>query len=182
MKGIVFVELLAMADAAAGEEAVDAVVAKCPLSTKGAYTAVGTYPAEELNALVGGFSQVTGASIDALQRQFGHWMLARFVDTFPVFFESQPDAFSMLESIENEVHVEVRKLYPDSELPKFETTRIGDDTLKMVYRSPRKLIAFCHGLIEACLTHYGETADISCFDRSTADMGVAEFVIKRRDA
>ncbi len=179
MKGVVFVELLAMADSAVGEAAVDKVVARCPLSTKGAYTTVGTYPASELNLLVDGFSEATGAPIDALQKQFGHWMLARFVESYPKFFSTQPDGFTMLESIEGEVHTEVRKLYPDAELPAFRTERIGDDALLMTYSSPRRLIAFCHGLIEACLAHYGETASVERTDRSTPELGIADFMIRR---
>jgi Haem-NO-binding len=182
MKGIVFVELLAMADHALGEDAVDGVIARCPLSSKGAYTAVGTYPSSELGQLVDGFSHASGDSIPALQRAFGHWMLRRFAATFPVFFEVQQDAFTMLESIENEVHAEVRKLYPDAELPTFDTVREGDDTLVMTYRSPRRLIDFCHGLIEECLVHFGEQASITCTDLSTAEMGVAEFRIVRKAA
>ncbi len=182
VKGVVFVELLKLADARVGEEVVDSVVAKCPLSSGGAYTAVGTYPASELDTLVGALSDATGTSVDALQRQFGHWMLRRFVATYPSFFESRSDAFDMLESIETEVHVEVRKLYPDSELPTFETERLEGDVLKMTYKSPRRMIAFCHGLIEACLEHYNESADIGRTEMSTAGMGIAEFVIRRKAA
>lgn len=179
MKGVVFVELLAMADTTIGEDAVDQVISRCPLASKGAYTAVGTYPASELRDLIDGFSTQAGASIDTLQHKFGHWMLARFAATYPAFFWAQSDAFAMLESVETEVHTEVRKLYPDAELPTFETDRPDADTLLMTYRSPRRLAAFCQGLIEACLAHYGETADITRLDQSTSSLGVAKFIIHR---
>lgn len=179
MKGVVFVELLAMADEAVGEAVVDRVVARCPLMSKGAYTTVGTYPVSELNQLVEGFSEQTGASVEALQHKFGQWMLGRFADGYPDFFKAQPDAFAMLESVETEVHTEVRKLYPDAELPTFETRRLAPDTLQMIYRSPRRLQAFCQGLIEACLAHYGETAEITRVDHATADLVEAEFTIRR---
>ena len=179
MKGVVFVELLNMAEQAVGEDAVDEVVSKCPLASKGAYTSVGSYDCKELTTLVSGFSSATGHSVDALQKQFGHWMLRRFTESYAQFFDAKTDAFSMLESIENEVHVEVRKLYPDAELPKFETRRLCGHAMQLVYRSPRRLIAFCHGLIEATLKHYGEEATITCVDRSTDEMGIAEFTITR---
>jgi len=179
MKGVVFVELLNMAEAAVGEDAVDSVIAKCPLSSKGAYTSVGSYDSSELGTLVSGFSDATGSPVEALQKQFGHWMLRRFTESYAPFFAVKPDAFSMLESIENEVHVEVRKLYPDAELPRFDTSRPAPDTLLLTYSSPRRLIAFCHGLIEACVKHYGETATIVCTDKSTPETGIAEFVITR---
>lgn len=182
MKGVVFVELLEMADKAVGEEAVDRVIARCPLSSGGAYTAVGTYPAEELGHLVTAFSEAAGAPPEALQRSFGHWMLTRFAETYPAFFQAQPDAFTMLESVEGEVHTEVRKLYPDAELPKFETERLACGALRMTYISPRRLADFCHGLIEACLAHYGEKADIQRTDRSSGVLGIVDFVIRRTAA
>lgn len=179
MKGVVFVELLAMADSTAGEAAVDQVMSRCPLASKGAYTRVGTYPSAELKQIINGLSEATGTSVDVLQHQFGRWMLARYFETYPAFFKRQPDAYTMLESIESEVHAEVRKLYPDAELPTFETERVGDDILRMTYRSPRRLVAFCKGLIEACIDHFGESATVSCTDRSTANMGIADFVVTR---
>jgi hypothetical protein len=33
---------------------------------------------------------------------------------------------------------------------------LGLDRLRMVYRSPRPLGAFCKGLIEACLAHFDQ--------------------------
>ena len=182
MKGVVFVELLAMADATVGEDVVDEVISGCPLASKGAYTRVGNYPASELGHLVGGLGKATGATVEALQRGFGRWMLRHFVQTHPSFFQAHPDSFSMLESIDDEVHAEVRKLDPDAELPHFVTMRVGDDALHMTYSSPRRLIAFCHGLIEACAEHYGETVEISCKDVSTSEMGIAEFMIRRTEA
>jgi hypothetical protein len=182
MKGVVFVELVAMAENAFGENAVDTAISRCPLTSKGAYTTVGTYDHAELGQLVGAFSEHSGLSVDDLRRTFGHWILGRFAETYPSFFESQPDAFSMLESVEGEVHAEVRKLYPDADLPTFETERPDQASLRLVYRSPRRLGTFCHGMIEACLGYYGETADIIALDQSTPEMGVVEFLIRHTAA
>lgn len=154
MKGIVFVELLAMAEAAVGEAAVDEVLDGLDIASGGAYSGVGNYPCSELMAIVGALSARTGVPGEALQRQFGEWMLARFVAGYPAFFEGRRDALDMLEAIEGEVHVEVRKLYPDAELPRFETARDGD-ALRMRYVSERPLVAFCEGLIRACAAHFG---------------------------
>jgi hypothetical protein len=177
MKGIVFVELLSMAEETVGEAAVDRVLDRCPLSSGGAFTSVGTYPASDLNAIVGGLSEETGASPADLQRAFGRWMLRRFAEGYAGFFQVHTDAFSLLDAVENEIHVEVRKLYPDAELPTFETVRVGLDTFKLTYRSPRRLIAFCEGLVAGVLEHYGQRGSIAVTDLSSEDMGVAEFVI-----
>ncbi|MBT0958488.1 heme NO-binding domain-containing protein [Alphaproteobacteria bacterium KMM 3653] len=160
MKGVVFVELLSMAETLIGEDAVDDVLDATELASGGAYSAVGNYPCSELMALVGAFSAHTGHSVAFLQTTFGKWIFDKFAESYTVFFEGKTDAFTMLESIEGEVHVEVRKLYPEVELPRFETNRVDANTLEMVYASERPLVDFCQGMIEACLIHFGQEAVI----------------------
>jgi hypothetical protein len=179
MKGMVFVELLRMAEDAFGEAAVDEVLDSAELSTGGAYNAVGNYPCGELMQIVQAFSERSGAPVPELQRLFGHWMLKRFLEAYPGFFAGKADSFQMLEAIEGEVHVEVLKLYPDAELPRFATERLADGGLRLVYRSPRPLVPFCRGLIEACLEHFGETAEIVLVDRSSGAGAEAEFTLRR---
>ncbi|NDR56275.1 heme NO-binding domain-containing protein [Aliiruegeria sabulilitoris] len=161
MKGVVFVELLAMAEDAFGEDVVDTVIDKADLAHGGAYTAVGNYPCEELVKIVDAFSAHSGLSPELLQRKFGHWMMGFFGQHYPAFFENKSSSFEMLEAVDQEIHVEVLKLYPDAELPRFETDRTGEGQLEMVYSSPRPLVSFCHGLIEACVERFDETAEIA---------------------
>ncbi len=177
MKGVVFVELLNMAESIAGEDAVDAILDECPLKTGGAFTAVGNYPCSELMILVQAFSEKLNAPVSELQNKFGRWMFRRFVEGYPAFFVGKDDAFTMLESIEDEVHVEVRKLYPEVELPTFATERLDAATLKMVYCSERPLIDFCQGMIEACIEHFKEPANIQKTDHSTDTAFKADFNI-----
>lgn len=179
MKGMVFVELLAMAEGLLGEESVDEVLNTCPLSSGGAYTTVGNYPCGELMAIVQAFSDRSGAPVAQLQRNFGHWMHQRFVEGYPSFFAERADALSMLEAIEDEVHVEVRKLYPDVELPSFESQRLDDgQTLRLTYRSPRPLSDFCHGLVEACVVYFGRPAEIQRRELQSENGMATEFTIR----
>ena len=161
MKGIVFTELLEMAEQAVGEEAVDDILDQLALESGASYTSVGNYPCSELMRIVGAISELTGIPGEDLQRKFGAWMHGRFVQGYPQFFEDKTTVLEMLEAIETEVHVEVRKLYADAELPRFETLWIDDSALRMTYRSDRPLVAFCHGLIEACVNHFGQAASVS---------------------
>ena len=160
MKGTIFVELVSMAEDAFGEEVVDEVLAKADLDNDGAFTAVGNYPCSELIKIVVAFSDHSGISAEKLQRMFGHWMMDHFVENYAEFFSGKTDSFSLLEAVDGEIHVEVKKLYPDAELPVFETERLGDDQLKLTYSSPRPLVEFCHGMVEACLERYNQTAKI----------------------
>lgn len=178
MKGIIFTELLAMAEESFGEEAVDEVIEASDLPSGGAYTAVGNYPCEELFTLIGGFSAHSGMSEDGLQRVFGNWMMQTFSRHYPQFFEGRACSLDMLEAIEDDIHVEVRKLYPDADLPSFESRRDGPNSLDMIYRSPRPLADFCHGLIESCADHFGETARIYRSDGSEDGQTVATFRVE----
>lgn len=177
MKVTVFVELIKMAEDAFGEDVVDDVLDKANLENDGAFTAVGNYPCSELVKIVEAFSAHSGISPVALQRKFGHWMMAHFGDHYPQFFADKSNAFEMLEAVDSEIHVEVRKLYPDAELPRFVTERQSDAHLTMAYSSPRPLVEFCHGLIEACVERFDETADIARNEAAAHDSG-AVFQIK----
>ncbi|TVP69053.1 MAG: guanylate cyclase [Rhodobacteraceae bacterium] len=180
MKGIVFVELIRMAETEIGEDAVDDILDQCALSSGGAYTAVGNYPCAELLILVEAFSSRTGLASAEVQRRFGKWMHEHFVLSYPSFFTDKPDALAMLAAIEDEVHVEVRKLYPEAELPRFETERIDANKLQMTYRSPRPLNDFCQGLVEGCVDHFGHRADISRQDLPSSEEHVSHFTINLR--
>jgi len=177
MKGIVFVELLRMAESVIGEAAVDDILDSLDLTSGGAYTSVGNYPCDELMVLVRAFSSHTGTPEADLQQLFGRWMHTQFVTHYPGFFEGKRDALVMLGAIEDEVHVEVRKLYPDAELPSFSTEHLGPDGLRMTYRSPRPLSDFCHGLVAACVDHFGRPADIARRDLDGQAATVSEFTI-----
>ncbi|CUH50748.1 heme NO-binding domain-containing protein [Shimia marina] len=179
MKGVVFVELIHMAESVMGETAVDHILDKIELQSDGAFSAVGNYPCSELLRIVEAFGAELNAPVEALHVQFGHWMFARFVQGYPIFFEGKPDGFAMLESIEDEVHVEVRKLYPEVELPRFTTQRQGPDSLRMVYSSERPLQHFCRGLIEACMAHFNHQATLQMTDHSAEGRCTAEFLIQK---
>lgn len=178
MKGIVFTELLDMAEQAVGEDAMDDILDGLELESGGAYTAVGNYPCSELMQIVSAVSDHSGIPGDALQRKFGAWMHKRFLHSYPQFFEDKATALHMLGAIETEVHVEVRKLYPDAELPRFQTEWLGQDRLRLRYASERPLVAFCHGLVEACTEHFGAKADIS-FEQVSVKEAVFDVQLER---
>jgi hypothetical protein len=167
-----------MAENAFGEAVVDEVIEKADLPSGGAFSRVGNYPCEELMTLVQGFSHHSGIPGAELQRLFGHWMMNSFAQHYPGFFVGKGGSLDMLAAIEGEIHVEVRKLYPDADLPQFDTARPAPDRMQMTYRSPRALADFCQGLIEGCVSHFGETAHIDRKDHVGAGQTEADSHIK----
>lgn len=178
MKGIVFTEFLEMVEEKFGYETVDELLTENDLPSGGVYTAIGTYSHAEMVTLVSHLHRKTEIPLPQLLYVFGQHLFQTFTKAYGHFFEGVDGAFAFLESIEEYIHVEVRKLYPDAELPKFETQRIGDNTLEMIYRSDRRMADLAAGLIASSLEHFGEKATI---ERETMDDegSVEKFIIKK---
>ncbi|MBZ0121035.1 MAG: heme NO-binding domain-containing protein [Sandaracinaceae bacterium] len=182
MKGVVFTELLEMVEDRFSLEVLDQVIERAELPSGGVYTSVGTYPFEELAALVRELSAVTGLPANDLLTAFGRHLLQRFAKGFPAFFTQAPTAFDFLERVESVIHVEVRKLYPDAQLPQFEWERQDRDHMTMLYRSPRRLSALAVGLIQGCADHYSESIDVSTEDVSDGSGEAVRLTLTRRAA
>ncbi len=182
MKGLVFTEFMEMVEQTFSADMVDDIIEASALPSGGAYTAVGTYPHSEMVSLVQNLSRQTGVSAPDLIKTFGQYLFGRFIKLYPMFFINTPDAFDFLESIENYVHTEVRKLYPDAELPTFEIIRDGERSLTMIYRSQHPFAALAEGLIEGCLEHYQIKAQLGIVDHAQGRGTHVAFHITRMDA
>lgn len=179
MKGIVFTEFLDMVEDEFGPELADQIIEQSDLATGGVYTAVGTYPHSEIITLFTNLAKTTGKSIPTLLRNYGHYLFGRFYKRYPFFFEKPTNTFEFLTTIENTIHVEVRKLYEDAELPTFECRHNGDDQMEMTYRSARALSDLALGLIEGCAAHYAEKIEISREDLSDGKGTCVKFHLRR---
>ena len=180
MKGIVFTEFLEMAEERFSLSMVDAVLERVAPASGGIYTAVGTYPAEELVGLLMELSKQTSLPPATLLKDFGGHLLRRFAQTQPEFFAGARSSLEFLQSVEDHIHVEVRKLYPDAELPSFECQSEGEDELVMTYRSPRGLADLAEGLMAECALHYGERVSITREDLSAGKGQHVRFRLHRQ--
>jgi hypothetical protein len=158
MKGIVFDLLEQVVTSELGEDKWDALLDATGLA--GAYTAVGTYPHEELLALVDAASEVTGTPPDDLVRWFGREALPLLYTRYPSFFDPHTGTRSFLLTLNDVIHPEVRKLFPGAYAPSFVVDSSNDDVVELGYESHRGLCTFAEGLIEGSATHYGETVSI----------------------
>lgn len=181
MKGVVFTEFLELVETAFSPAMADAIIVRADVPSKGAYTAVGTYDHAEMLALVTELSKATGAPIPALVHTFGGHLFKRFSVGFPQFF-AVPSAFDFLARVHDYIHVEVRKLYADAELPSFETSRPDDRTLIMIYRSRRPFADLAAGLIDAAVAHWGGGIDVARESLPEAGTTAVKFTLTRRAA
>jgi len=156
MKGIIFTEFLTMVESEFGDEMVDTIITDSNLPSKGAYTSVGTYNHQELFSLVSSLSKHSKIEVSELVKAYGIHVFTIFTNAYKYMFEGINDAFSFLDNIENGIHVDVLKLYPEAELPHIDISRPDNNTLILTYSSVRKLADFAEGLITGCLDHFKE--------------------------
>lgn len=155
MKGVIFTEFLEMVETTFSADVADRLLDECDLPSGGIYTAVGTYDHQEIVAMIIKLSEISGIAVPDLIKAFGNYLFPRFRTLYPGFFEGIDSALDFLSQIESVIHLQVLKLYPDAQLPRFEIQRPDHQTLVMTYYSDRHMGDLAEGLIEACIKHYG---------------------------
>lgn len=161
MKGIVFTEFLEMVESTFGLQTVDAIIEKCELPSEGVYTSVGTYDFNEMVSLLSELSVQTGISQENLLYSFGHYLFTSLANAHPDVVANYKTPIALLNCIEDHIHVHVKKLYPDAELPEFKILSKTDKTLEMIYSSSRGLYALAHGLIVKTFEHFGNMVNVN---------------------
>lgn len=160
MKGIIFTEFLELVEDKFGLETVDEIITASELSNGGAYTAIGTYNFAEMLSLLTHLSDRTKLSVNQLLLTYGEHFFAILRKSYPQLIERYEEPIALLSSIENHIHVEVRKIYPDAELPTFEILEKTENHLEMVYKSSRAMSSFGLGLMNKTFEHYNAKANI----------------------
>ena len=118
----------------------------------------------ELVRLVTALSNATGLNTQQLIFIFGEQLFQRFSVNYPTLFGNVHNAFDFLSHIDGVIHVEVRKLYPDAELPKLECEQPSPNELTILYSSPRGFGDLAAGLIAGCIKHFDEPISVTRTD------------------
>lgn len=160
MKGIIFSEFIDMVDDKFSIETSERLIDEVKTHSNGAYTTVGTYDSQEMVDMVTKLSEITCIPVPDLLRTFGRHLLMRFAEIFPVFFEGVTSAFDFLPMVDSYVHMEVKKLYSDAELPSFICVSPSPGKIEMTYSSARKFQDLAEGLILGTADYFNECVDI----------------------
>lgn len=160
MKGIVFTEFLEMVEEKFDLAAVDQMIETAGLDSGGAYTSVGTYDHEELLTLVGALHKLTGMPVNDLLVIYGKYLLPKLLTINPELTSQFRSCFELVAAVDEIIHVEVRKLYPDAELPTFEVLKHNQDEMELVYTSCRPFADLAKGLIIGCAEYYNENIEV----------------------
>lgn len=156
MKGFFFTLLEKMVIARGGAAAWDALVHNTDLKTVGGFLGPLHYPDEDLFALIETASAMTGQPVSALTRAYGRFIFPELGRMHASFIPPGITAKRFLLSVDQAVHVQVHKLYPETRLPYFRYEDPAPDELVMLYDSPRRWCDLVEGLIDAIGEHFGE--------------------------
>lgn len=169
MKGVLFNVVEDVVTEALSADAWDDVVDAAGVS--GSYTSLGTYPDEELVAIVAAVSQTAGLTIDETLRLAGRLGFKHLARRNTQLLAGLDDWQGVVASLDDIIHPEVRKIYPDADVPGFDATPI-DDGYSVTYRSERGLCSLAEGLLLGAAEWFGHTVtveQVSCRHRGDAD-------------
>ena len=178
MKGLVFTEFIEMMEKDFGFEVADRVIENSDTTSKGVFTGVGTYPSRDMVSLLTQLSMEINQPAPDLLVHFGKHLFNSFSRIYAHLITDVRDTFSLLQQIEDFIHVEVKKLYPDAQLPSIDTRMVGADTMELIYRSRRKFAHLANGLIMGCAACFGETLEIQ-MKNLVEDASEVRFIIKK---
>ena len=182
MKGIIFRSFLAFTRQEFGEVFVEDMFSLVPSGTEGAYSNVGTYPSSELLQMMGHVLEHYEGDAAELQSAFGEFTFARLASRYPDLVNQYEDAFQCVYDVDRTIHQNVRKLYPEAELPNMNARlQNNGQQLLLDYQSPRAFMHMAHGLLKGCLQHYGDSARLSMDDLSGGAGTHARFTLTRDD-
>ena len=159
---------------------VDKIINQANLDSGGIYTAVGTYEFSEMLQLLSHLSANTNIAVDDLLMVYSEHLFAVLVKSHPDLVSHYQNPMDLLASIENHIHVEVRKIYPDAELPTFVVEEKTANSLTMIYKSSRAMHHFGLGLMNKTFEHFNSSAEI-ILEKIKEDGTEVKFIIKKNE-
>lgn len=157
--GIIFNQLKKYANATFGEKTWDALLDGANL--KGSvYLASRSYPDEQVIAIVGEASRLTGVAVSELLSQFGEFIAPDLLGMFRSLIKPEWRTLDVLANTEETIHKVVRLQVADAAPPYLSAERTATDTVVISYTSPRRLCSVAKGITRGVARHYDEVVSI----------------------
>jgi len=167
MKGVIFNAVERAVVATMGTDAWDDLLDLA--DSDGVYTALGTYPDDELIALVMAAAEMTGHDPEDVLRLIGRHSIEHLVDQMSEHVDRDGHVFDFLGSVHSLIHMEVKKLDPDARPPAILPNQLAEDLLELSYRSERGLSPLAEGLIVGSGDLFAQPVEVSVPDSVQRD-------------
>jgi len=161
MKGFIFTNFLDFVEKSNGLDMVDQMLGESDLASEGVYSAFNSYEFEELATLLTYVSNKTDIAPQVLLEAFGRFVFPYLIGKHSYIVEKYSNALDLLAGIESHIHIEVKKLYEDAELPTFSVAEKTQNSLTLIYSSSRGLTYFAIGLMRETLDFFKVKGEIT---------------------
>ena len=139
---------------------------------------VEAYPDRQFTELTQALAAAAGTSEATLLLGFGAWLFGRLARSYPVFVDRSTGLFRFLERLDQYVHADLQQLHPGTCPPSLRAFRKSRDQLVVDYHSSRPLADLAEGLLQGCITYFGESLHIERHDL-TPDGRASRFTLTR---
>lgn len=160
MQGSIYTSFSEMIIDKMGMEQWNELLEKTNPPSKGVYTSGQQYEDSELINMVVELSNKTGIEVEKLVEAFGQYLFDSLYKSSPVDVSKMDNLREFLLSIDQVIHVEVKRLHPNAYLPKFEYEEGDNGELIMYYTSKRKLCHASVGLIYGAAKKFNQVIKI----------------------
>lgn len=154
MKGVIFNITENFITDKFGEDKLDEILESCKLETTTPFVGPGTYPDSDLMQIVAKASEILKIEPGELVKQLGQYAFFKLAERFPEYVTPYSHPKDFLKTVDGMIHVEVKKLYTDTQLPTFVYSEPSPNELTITYYSKRKLYAFMEGLINGVAEYF----------------------------
>ena len=179
MKGIIFTEYMDLVEEKFGLEMVDRISNQSDLESQGSYTSFGTYEFNEMLQLISNLIKNTNISVDDLLLVYSEHLFAVLKKSHPNLVQHYKDPMNLLASIENHIHIEVQKIYPDAQLPTFDLEERTENSMTMVYKSDKALYMLGKGLMMETFKLFDVDAEVNFEKLNDAGTEVRFFINRK---
>ncbi len=154
MKGVIFNIVKSFVEDNFGEKAYEELIEQSNLKSNGIFIGPATYDDSDFFELATQATNKFSVSMNDLQKMLGKYSFPKLATMCPHFVEIYDHPKAFLKTIEDVVHVEVKKLYLNANTPTFRYEDNSDDSLMMEYMSERQLCFFLDGLIDGVSDYF----------------------------
>ena len=180
MKGFIFTNFLDFVEKNKGLEMVDSMISDCDLPSEGIYSAFLSYEYNELVTLLTYVSKKTNIKQEVLLEEFGKFVFPYLIVKHSYIIKEYSNPLDLIAGIENHIHIEVKKLYEDVELPTFSVVEKTENSLILIYTSSRGLTYFAIGLMKETLDFFNVKGKVD-IDHTYNNNGSVKFHVEILD-
>ncbi len=178
MKGIVFTELVEFVEDQFGYKTADDMLEASMMEHKGAYTQGGNYPFEELVAILTRLSKRVDLSVETLIEVYARHLFGRIVMLYPKITDGFHSVLEFISVVDTFIHPEVKKLYPEAELPTFHLVSLENNILVIDYHSTKPLYPMAVGLMLGASDYFKQSIEVDYEINALSHESSARFTVK----